>query len=124
MDVILREIKQASREQIRRWFRRQQRDCLIDAATQQNSCLVEESVAAAASLNEQALHLKELVNVFRVREETRSPLNPVRRFPRRAINHADNAFDFQRVADIIVRFIRRSSTPEVIQRPLHLRIFT
>ena len=41
---------------------------LIDATTQQNSALVEESVAAAASLNEQALHLKELVRVFRVSE--------------------------------------------------------
>ncbi|MBK4328619.1 hypothetical protein JJQ39_24720, partial [Enterobacter hormaechei] len=39
---------------------------LIDATTQQNSALVEESVAAAASLNEQAMHLKELVRVFRV----------------------------------------------------------
>jgi len=29
---------------------------------------VEESVAAAASLNEQAMHLKELVRVFRVSE--------------------------------------------------------
>ena len=42
---------------------------LIDATTQQNSALVEESVAAASSLNEQALNLKDLVKVFRVRAE-------------------------------------------------------
>ncbi|EII0663541.1 MCP four helix bundle domain-containing protein [Salmonella enterica] len=73
MDVILREIGQASREQTDGISQINSAIGLIDAATQQNSCLVEESVAAAASLNEQALHLKELVNVFRVREEDAQP---------------------------------------------------
>ncbi|EAM7265417.1 HAMP domain-containing protein [Salmonella enterica] len=73
MDVILREIGQASREQTDGISQINSAIGLIDAATQQNSCLVEESVAAAASLNEQALHLKELVNVFRVREEDTQP---------------------------------------------------
>ncbi|HED5889403.1 TPA: MCP four helix bundle domain-containing protein [Salmonella enterica] len=73
MDVILREIGQASREQTDGISQINSAIGLIDAATQQNSCLVEESVAAAASLNEQALHLKELVNVFRIREEDTQP---------------------------------------------------
>lgn len=73
MDVILREIGQASREQTDGISQINSAIGLIDAATQQNSCLVEESVAAAASLNEQALHLKELVGVFRVREEDAQP---------------------------------------------------
>ena len=68
MDVILREIGQASREQTDGISQINSAIGLIDATTQQNSCLVEESVAAAASLNEQALHLKEMVKVFRVRE--------------------------------------------------------
>ncbi|HFK9523625.1 TPA: methyl-accepting chemotaxis protein [Citrobacter farmeri] len=68
MDVILREIGQASREQTDVISQINSAIGLIDATTQQNSCLVEESVAAAASLNEQALHLKEMVKVFRVRE--------------------------------------------------------
>jgi len=68
MDVILREIGQASREQTEGISQINSAIGLIDATTQQNSCLVEESVAAAASLNEQALHLKEMVKVFRVRD--------------------------------------------------------
>lgn len=73
IDVILHEIGQASREQTDGISQINSAIGLIDAATQQNSCLVEESVAAAASLNEQALHLKDLVNVFRVREEDVQP---------------------------------------------------
>lgn len=73
MDVILREIGQASREQTDGISQINSAIGLIDATTQQNSCLVEESVAAAASLNEQALHLKELVKVFHVREDDAQP---------------------------------------------------
>ena len=68
MDVILREIRQASHEQTEGISQINSAIGLIDATTQQNSALVEESVAAAASLNEQAMHLKELVRVFRVNE--------------------------------------------------------
>ena len=66
MDVILREIRQASHEQTEGISQINSAIGLIDATTQQNSALVEESVAAAASLNEQAMHLRELVRVFRV----------------------------------------------------------
>ena len=68
MDAILREIRQASHEQTEGISQINSAIGLIDATTQQNSALVEESVAAAASLNEQAMHLKELVRVFRVSE--------------------------------------------------------
>jgi len=69
MDVILREIRQASHEQTEGISQINSAIGLIDATTQQNSALVEESVAAASSLNEQALNLKDLVKVFRVRAE-------------------------------------------------------
>ncbi|SCC18944.1 methyl-accepting chemotaxis protein [Kosakonia oryziphila] len=68
MDVILREIGQASREQTDGISQINSAIGLIDSTTQQNSSLVEESVAAAAALNEQALHLRELVQVFRLRD--------------------------------------------------------
>ncbi|MEO3741163.1 methyl-accepting chemotaxis protein [Kosakonia sp. WA-90] len=68
MDVILREIGQASREQTDGISQINSAIGLIDSTTQQNSSLVEESVAAAAALNEQALHLHELVQVFRLRD--------------------------------------------------------
>ncbi|KAF0776305.1 hypothetical protein L246_41505, partial [Salmonella enterica subsp. enterica serovar Worthington str. BCH-5715] len=42
-------------------------------------------------------------------------------FQRRAINHADNAFDL-RVVDIAVVYPQIQHGLEVIQRPLHLRI--
>lgn len=68
MDVILREIGQASREQTDGISQINSAIGLIDSTTQQNSSLVEESVAAAAALNDQALHLRELVQVFRLRD--------------------------------------------------------
>jgi methyl-accepting chemotaxis protein-2 (aspartate sensor receptor) len=68
MDVI-REIGQASREQTDGISQINSAIGLIDSTTQQNSSLVEESVAAAAALNEQATHLRELVQVFRLRED-------------------------------------------------------
>ena len=68
MDMILRDIRQASHEQTEGISQINSAIGLIDATTQQNSALVEESVAAAASLNEQAMHLKALVRVFRVSE--------------------------------------------------------
>jgi len=67
MDGILREIRQASHEQTEGISQINSAIGLIDATTQQNSALVEESVAAASSLNEQAMNLKDLVKVFRVR---------------------------------------------------------
>ncbi|MEG1210391.1 MAG: methyl-accepting chemotaxis protein [Leclercia sp.] len=70
MDVILREIRQASHEQTEGISQINSAIGLIDSTTQQNSALVEESVAAAASLNEQAMHLKALVKVFRLGERT------------------------------------------------------
>ena len=39
----------------------------IDQMTQQNSALVEESAAAAASLRDQATRLNEMVSVFQIR---------------------------------------------------------
>ena len=68
MDAILREIGQASREQTEGISQINSAIGLIDATTQQNSALVEESVAAASALNEQARHLKEMVKIFRLRD--------------------------------------------------------
>jgi methyl-accepting chemotaxis protein-2 (aspartate sensor receptor) len=70
MDAILREIGQASREQTEGISQINSAIGLIDSTTQQNSALVEESVAAASALNDQARHLKELVKIFRLRDES------------------------------------------------------
>lgn len=69
MDTILRQIGHASREQTEGISQINSAISLIDSTTQQNASLVEESVAAAASLSDQAQHLKELVKVFRMRRE-------------------------------------------------------
>lgn len=66
MDKRLQEIGQASHEQSAGILQINSAVGQLDATTQQNASLVEESVAAAASLNEQALHLKQLANYFRV----------------------------------------------------------
>jgi methyl-accepting chemotaxis protein len=41
----------------------------LDTATQQNAALVEEAAAAAASLQKQALQMREAVSVFRVTDQ-------------------------------------------------------
>ncbi len=66
MDTILREIAQASREQTDGISQINTAIGMIDTTTQQNSALVEESVAAASSLNDQAHNLKEMIKVFRL----------------------------------------------------------
>ncbi|WP_076727587.1 methyl-accepting chemotaxis protein [Cronobacter sakazakii] len=66
MDTILREIVQASREQTDGISQINSAIGMIDTTTQQNSALVEESVAAASSLNDQAHNLKEMIKVFRL----------------------------------------------------------
>jgi len=66
MDTILREIAQASREQTDGISQINSAIGMIDTTTQQNSALVEESVAAASSLNDQAHNLKEMIKVFRL----------------------------------------------------------
>lgn len=66
MDGIISEIKQASQEQTEGISQINIAIGMIDTTTQQNSCLVEQSVAAAASLNEQAQHLREMVKVFQL----------------------------------------------------------
>lgn len=68
MNHILHEIAQASREQTDGITQINTAIGMIDTTTQQNSSLVEESVAAAASLSDQANQLKTLVKVFRLRE--------------------------------------------------------
>jgi len=66
MDGILGEIKLASQEQTDGIVQINTAISMIDTTTQQNSSLVEESLAAAASLNEQAQYLREVVQVFRL----------------------------------------------------------
>jgi methyl-accepting chemotaxis protein-2 (aspartate sensor receptor) len=66
MDGILGDIKLASQEQTEGISQINTAIGMIDTTTQQNSALVEQSVAAAASLNEQAQNLREMVKVFRL----------------------------------------------------------
>ena len=66
MNVLLREIGQASREQSDGISQINSAVGQLDLTTQQNAGLVEESVVAADSLNEQAYHLQKLVNYFKI----------------------------------------------------------
>ena len=66
MNALLREIGQASREQSDGISQINSAVGQLDLTTQQNAGLVEESVVAADSLNEQAYHLQELVNYFKI----------------------------------------------------------
>ncbi|HBO23703.1 methyl-accepting chemotaxis protein [Providencia sp.] len=66
MNALLQEIGQASREQSDGISQINSAVGQLDLMTQQNASLVEESVVAAGSLNEQAFHLKELASYFRV----------------------------------------------------------
>lgn len=66
MDGILSDIKLASQEQTEGISQINTAIGMIDTTTQQNSALVEQSVAAAVSLNEQAQYLREMVKVFRL----------------------------------------------------------
>jgi methyl-accepting chemotaxis protein-2 (aspartate sensor receptor) len=64
MDGILNDIKVASLEQTEGISQINTAIGMIDTTTQQNATLVEQSVVAAASLNEQAQNLQEMVKVF------------------------------------------------------------
>lgn len=66
MNALLREIGQASREQSDGISQINSAVGQLDLTTQQNAGLVEESVVAADSLNDQAYHLQELVNYFKL----------------------------------------------------------
>ncbi|UDN34932.1 methyl-accepting chemotaxis protein [Proteus sp. NMG38-2] len=66
ISALLREIGQASNEQSDGISQINNAVSQLDSTTQQNTGLVEESVAAAGSLNEQALNLNKLVNYFQI----------------------------------------------------------
>jgi hypothetical protein len=121
MDVILREIRQASHEQTEGISQINSAIGLIDATTQQNSALVEESVAAAASLNEQAT-APERAGTCLPRERTRTGLIQLGDLQRRAVDHADDLLKL-RVAELSLIDLQVQHRFEVIQRPLHLRVF-
>ncbi|HDN2513326.1 TPA: MCP four helix bundle domain-containing protein [Providencia rettgeri] len=72
MNTLLREIGQASQEESDGISQINSAVGQLDLTTQQNASLVEESVVAADSLNEQAFHLKKLVNYFRVNSNYQS----------------------------------------------------
>lgn len=67
ISALLREIGQASNEQSDGISQINNAVSQLDTTTQQNAGLVEESVAAAGSLNEQALNLTKLVNYFQIK---------------------------------------------------------
>ena len=70
MHTLLQEIGQASREQSDGIQQINSAVGQLDLTTQQNASLVEESVVAAGSLNQQAYHLKELANYFKISSAT------------------------------------------------------
>lgn len=75
MTLLIEDIAQASREQSDGITQINSAMGQIDTTTQQNAALVEESVAAAASMQEQAQVLQDTVSLFRLNEDGRkSPL--------------------------------------------------
>lgn len=72
MNTLLQEIGQASQEESDGISEINSAVGQLDLTTQQNASLVEESVVAADSLNEQAFHLKNLVNYFRINSNYQS----------------------------------------------------
>jgi len=54
----------------------------MDAVTQQNAALVEQAAAAAESLQEQASNLAQVVNVFRLEEDSATLPQPLQEAPR------------------------------------------
>ena len=71
MTLLIEDIAQASREQSDGITQINSAMGQIDTTTQQNAALVEESVAAAASMQEQARELQETVSLFRLNEDGR-----------------------------------------------------
>ena len=66
VDVLMEHISTASDEQSRGISQIEQAVTEIDGVTQQNAALVQESAAAAASLEEQVLYLTQSVSAFRL----------------------------------------------------------
>jgi methyl-accepting chemotaxis protein len=76
---IMAEITVASREQTSGIEQINQAITQMDQVTQQNAALVEEAAAAAASLQEQATGLSQVVSVFKLDHDQRNPVAPARR---------------------------------------------
>ena len=82
---IMAEIEAASREQTQGIEQINQAITQMDQVTQQNAALVEEAAAAAASLQEQASGLSQVVSVFRLGSEDLQPASSSRQLP---VRHA------------------------------------
>jgi methyl-accepting chemotaxis protein len=76
---IMAEITVASREQTSGIEQINQAITQMDQVTQQNAALVEEAAAAAASLQEQATGLSQVVSVFKLDQEQRNSVASARR---------------------------------------------
>jgi methyl-accepting chemotaxis protein len=76
---IMAEITVASQEQTSGIEQINQAITQMDQVTQQNAALVEEAAAAAASLQEQASGLSQVVSVFKLDQEQRHHAAPARR---------------------------------------------
>ena len=70
---IMAEISAASMEQSSGIEQVNQTVTQMDETTQQNAALVEEATAAARSMEEQAVHLADVVSVFRIDEQEQAP---------------------------------------------------
>ncbi len=112
---IMAEISSASQEQIHGIDQVNQAIGLMDEATQQNAALVEESAAAAGSLQDQAARLAGLVNVFKLdarssakaapassgalalrsQPPARTPVQPAARKPAKAVKPAVNESEWE-----------------------------
>ncbi|MFT5588486.1 MAG: methyl-accepting chemotaxis protein [Bradyrhizobium sp.] len=76
VNAIMSDISTASREQSLGIEQVNQAIGQMDQVTQQNAALVEETAAAAETLQEQAANLVEVVSVFRLAEPSQRPMQP------------------------------------------------
>ena len=81
---IMGEIASASREQSHGIGQVNQAVTQMDEVTQQNAALVEESAAASASLQDQALQLEQAMALFKLERRRGAPSAPLRAPERRA----------------------------------------
>jgi methyl-accepting chemotaxis protein len=79
VNAIVNDIAAASREQSSGIGQVSQAVTQLDAVTQQNAALVEQSAAAAAAMQEQAARLAQAVQVFRIGAPIAAPSGTVRR---------------------------------------------
>ena len=120
---IMAEITAAGREQEAGIGQINQAITEMDSVTQQNAALVEESAAAAASLDDQAGHLTQVVGVFKLDGGRTQSLafNPVRAAPTAQFSGARKAASIvsmrQKPSEVELAAVRSAPARAAVRMP-------